>query len=114
MEINNVFITEFQQSVAIEYPEAETKGSLDRQPCDLMQEDYDFNHGLQRQPNFRFHHIETLQPVIYYLRGLIDHETNKGTLIKRYVFSARINLNNFGHRDFLELLEKVVDKIKSM
>ncbi len=114
MILDNVFITEFKAETAISYPEAETKGSLDRQPCDLVNSDYDFNHGLHRHKGFRFHHVETLQPVIFYLRGLIDHETDKGTLIKRYVFSARINLNNFGHNDFLELLEKVVDKIKSL
>lgn len=114
MILDNVFITEFEPNIAITYPERETVGSLNRRPEDLMPEDYDFNHGLQGHANFRFHHIETLQPVIYYLRGLIDHETNQGNLIKRYVFSARINLNNFGHDDFLELLEKVVDNIKSL
>jgi hypothetical protein len=114
MNLENIFITEFDSSKAITYPESETKGSLDRQPCDLMSDDYNFNHGIGKHANFRIHHVETLQPVIYYLRGLIDHETNKGTLIKRYVFSARINLNNFGHDDFLELLDKVIDKIKAM
>ncbi len=114
MDIKDVFISEFKLDVAITYPEVETKGSLNRQPCDLMDDDYNFNHGLVKHPNFQVHHIETLQPVIYYLRCLIDHETDKGKLIKRYVVSARVNLNNFGHDDLLELIEKAVDKIKSM
>ncbi len=114
MILDNVFITEFEPHTAIQYPEYETKGTLRRQASDLTGDDYDFNHGIIKHRNFRLHHIETLQPVIYYLRCLIDHETDKGTLIKRYVFSARVNLNNFGHDDFLELIEKVVDKIKSM
>ncbi len=114
MDVKDVFIAEFDPHKAITYPVVETKGSLDRQPCDLTSSDKDFNHGIQLHKGFRIHHIETLQPVIYYLRGLIDHETNKGTLVKRYVFSARINLNDFGHSDFLELLDKVIDKIKMM
>ncbi len=114
MNLDNIVITEFLPDTAINYPEYETKGSVDRQPCDLMESDYDFNHGLKAHSNFRIHHIETLQPAIYYLRFLIDHETNKGTLIKRYVISARINLNNFCHSDLLELIDKVVDKIKSL
>ena len=114
MKITNVFIKEFKFDEAITYPQTETTGSLNRQPCDLMDDDYNFNHGLTKHPGFRIHHIETLQPAIYYLRCLVDHETNKGTLIKRYVISARINLNNFGHADFLELMEKAVDKIKQM
>ncbi len=114
MNLDNVFISEFKEGTAITYPDAETKGSVDRQPSDLVDSDFDFNYGLKKHPNFRIHHIETLQPVIYYLRCLIDHETNKGTLIKRYIVSARVNLNNFHHADFLELMEKVVDKIKTM
>ncbi len=114
MEIENVHIAEFAFDKAITYPEQETTGSLNRQPADLMLEDYNFNHGMKKHPGFRIHHIETLQPKIYYLRCLLDHETNKGTLIKRYVVSARVNLNNFGHDDFLELIEKAVDKIKAM
>ncbi len=114
MNLDNVFISEFSPQTPITYPEAETKGNVSRQPHDLIDSDYNFNYGVKKHPNFRIHHVETLQPVIYYLRCLIDHETNKGTLIKRYVVSARINLNNFDHDDFLELMEKVVDKIKSM
>lgn len=121
MNIDNVFISEFDTAKPITYPETETPGNLDRQPCDLTDEDFNFNHGITLHPGFRIHHVETLQPVIYYLRGLIDHETSEGTVTtgktwhtKRYVFSARINLNNFGHDDFLELLDKVIDKIKSL
>lgn len=114
MDLDNVVISVFDGRVAIEYPDAETKGSVDRQPCDLMDSDYDFNHGLTQHPGFRIHHIETLQPVIYYLRFLIDHDTNQGKDMTRYVVSARINLNNFCHSDLLELIDKVVDKIKSM
>lgn len=114
MNIDNVFISEFDQGKAITYPEAEITGSLDRQPCDLTGEDYNFNHGIKAHPGFRIHHVETLQPVIYYIRGLIDHEYDKGPKIKRYVFSARINLNNFGHDDFLELIDKVIDKIRTL
>lgn len=115
MNIDNVFISEYDiKKTAITYPETEIKGSLDRQYCDFTGEDYNFNHGVKAHQNFRIHHVETLQPAIYYLRGLIDHETNKGRKIKRYVFSARINLNNFGHEDFLELIDKVIDKIRTL
>lgn len=114
MDLNNVVIKEFDKHIAITYPEQETKGSISRSPADMFPGDRDFNHGLKKHKNFRIHHVETLQPSIYYLRFLLDHETNQGTLIKRYVVSARINLQNFGHDDFLELMEKAVDKIKSM
>ncbi len=114
MNLQNVVIKEFDMHTAITYPEAETKGSLNREPCDLTDGDYNFNHGICKHPGFYIHHIETLQPVIYYLRFLIDHETNQRKTYTKYVVSARINLNNFGHEDFLELLDKVVDRIKSV
>ncbi len=117
MNLDNVFIAEFNSGTAITYPEKETPGSADRRPEDLIGEDYDFNHGVKKYTGYRIHHIETLQPVIYYLRFLIDKECpppdHVGTL-KRYVVSCRINLNNFCHSDFLELTEKVIDKVKSM
>ncbi len=116
MLLNNVFISEFDQNTAINYPEQETKGTMNRQPCDLTPEDYNFNHGVHKIPGFRIHHIETLLPAIYYIRFLVDREFGQvqggAQRIKRYVVSARVNLNNFGHDDFLELLEKAVDKIK--
>ncbi len=114
MILDNVVISVFDSRTAITYPEIETKGTVDRQPSDLMESDYDFNHGLNKHPNFVIHHVETLQPAIYYLRFLLDHETNEGKDFKRYVISARINLNNFCHSDLLELIDKVVDKIKSL
>ncbi len=113
MDIKDVFISELKFDKAIIYPEVETKGSLERQPCDLADRDYDFNHGVTMKEGFLIHHIETLQPKIYYLRFLIDklHPDKTAT---RYVVSARINLNNFGHSDFLELIDKVIDKIKRL
>ena len=114
MDLKNVIIKEFDKHVAIEYPEIETMGTLNRKQSELVDQDYNFNHSLKKHINFRIHHVETLQPVIYYLRFLLDHETNKGTLLVRYVVSVRVNLNNFGHEDFLQLVEKAIDKIKSM
>ena len=116
MEIEKYIIT-YKIGNDIIYPEVETTGSINRQPCDLMEADYDFNHDIKKHTGFRIHHVETLQPKIYYLRFLIDKECpppdHVGTE-KRYVVSCRIDLNNFGHADFLELIEKAVDKIKAM
>ncbi len=116
MILDNVFISEFDENTAITYPEQETKGSINRQPCDLTDQDYNFNHGVHKVPGFRIHHIETLQPVIYYIRFLVDREFGQvqggAQRIKRYVVTARVNLNNFGHSDMLELIKKAVDKIK--
>ncbi len=117
MDMKDVFIAEFDQHKAITYPEVETKGSLSRQPCDLAHEDYNFNHSIPKHTGFRIHHIETLQPVIYYLRFLVDKEgkhTEHSVEITRYVVSARINLNNFGHSDLLELIDKAIDSIRKL
>lgn len=117
MNIDNVFVAEFDMQKAIEYPEIETAGSLNRQPCDLLDTDRNFNHGIPKHHGFRIHHIETLKPEIYYIRFLVDKEGKQhehGTDIIRYVVSARIDLNNFGHDDFLELLDKAIDNIRAM
>ncbi len=114
MDLTNVIIKEYDKHTAIEYPKAETKGSITRSPSEMFPRDYDFNHGLKKHMNFRIHHVETLQPPVYFLRCLIDHETNKGTLLKRYVVVVRVNLSDFGHDDFLELIEKAIDKINQM
>ncbi len=111
MDIKDVFISEYEMNkTAILYPQIETKGSIKRTPIDLIDSDKDFNHGIVKYHGYRIHHIETLQPVIYYIRFLIDKEGTD----KRYVVTARVNLNNFGHNDFLELVKKVIDKIRKM
>ena len=106
--MKNVVIAEFDQGEIIEYPDAETKGSLDRQPAELVEDDYNFSRRVKEYPGFDVHHVETLQPAIYYIRGLVGKRSNG----KTYVFSARVNLNNFGNEDFANMMDSVIEKIK--
>lgn len=109
--MKDVTIAKFDPETTITYPVAEQVGTGSKDPVELTDEDYNFNAPMQ-YPGFKIHHVETLQPEIYYIRGLVDHVTTKGTLIDRYVFSARINMRNFTKDDFKTMIEDVMAHIK--
>jgi hypothetical protein len=106
MNLDHVVIKEFDPGENIVYPETATKGTENRRPADLFPDDKNFNIGLPYYPGFTVHHLETLQPEIYFLRGLIEYKD------KTHIFSIRVDLNNFGHKDFEKIMNMVIDKIR--
>lgn len=108
--MKDVVVEIFDNKVPINYPDLEQVGSLSRQPSDITDGDRSFSHHVKEYPGFDIHHVETLTPEIHYIRGLIDDKDAPG---RRYVFSLKVNLNTFGHEDFKEVLDDVVQFIKT-
>lgn len=103
-----ILIKKHEMNKAIEYPDQLLKGSLRREPCDITDEDYKFYRYLEKfkARGHNIHHVEVLMPTLYWIRGLVDYNGNQ------YVFSVKVDMKEFGRKDFEDLVEAVLLRIK--
>jgi hypothetical protein len=104
-----IIIKEHFMNKKIEYPDQLLKGSLKRDICNMTDEDYQFHRYLEKfkDRGHIIHHVEVLIPTLYWIRGLVDHNG------KVYVFSVKVDMKEFGRKDFEDLIEVVLLRIKN-
>lgn len=96
--MKNVIIEELETGQILKYPEGEIKGSLEEGNPLTFKDDFRFDYKTHDE---KFTNVEILLPPYYYLRGIVSKNNTK------YYFSAKINKNTFGQKDYEALLDYV-------
>jgi hypothetical protein len=106
--MKDVIVDVFNSGKEIKYPYVEKIGTLKRKGFDIVEADRSFRGHVKEYPGFDVHHVETLRPEIYYIRGLVDDEKSGVT----YVFSVKVDLATFGHDDFKDVMDDVISLLE--